>query len=326
VSVYTLLNRNQLKSLLEQYGISQLQSAIEITEGIRNSNYLLKANDKEFVLTIFEEDLNVNFLPCLSFMAAIHAQGFAVPCPLLNKNGERLSVFEFENRSKRFIVCERLAGSHPKQISLSLCEHLGEQVAKLHSLKLSADIMTLFPMQHLPAFILNLDFEKVLSEEKLIFFKEEQAFLTTLNKQAQTLPADMLATGIGHCDFFPDNALIIDKNGKEIISGFLDWYDARNTYLILDLAIIAVSWCTENFELLKEKEMALLKGYQKVRPFTEEEQKLWNSFLRVGALSFWISREDYHAQMHAQGKASAINPKKSTEEFYKLLKNFRARF
>lgn len=318
MSVYTLLNQNQLADLLTQYAIVDLEKFSEISDGIENSNYFICASGKEYVLTIFERASSANLLPYLHFMATAQAQGKAVPCPLLNGQGERLSYFDFEGTKKRFIVCERLAGSHPNNISLSLCEHLGEQVASLHSLHLNDDLLLQFPMQSLSSFILPLDFEKVLNPEKRSLFYQTNDLVKNLNTKAEALK---LKKSIVHCDFFPDNALVTTINGKEHIAAFLDWYDARYTFLLIDLAIIAVSWCTNNYQLVKEKEAALLKGYQKILPFSEHDVSLWNDFLKAAALFFWISREDYHAQMHLQGRTNAINPKKNTEEFYRLLLN-----
>ena len=328
MSVYTLLSQNQIEALLSQYDIHNLNSYAEISDGIENSNYLINAHNKEFVLTIFERASSVSLLPYLLFMATAQKANFAVPCPIENNQGERLSFFEYKKENdnsaaeqKRFILCEKLSGTHPKTISIELCEHLGEKIAGLHALPISPDLLDKFPMQELPSLIMPLNFKTLLSEEKLTFFKEEKSFIAKLNQQASLFPK-----GIAHCDFFPDNSLTITKDGKETISAFLDWYDARQTYLLLDLAIIAVSWCTnERHEMITEKESALLKGYQKVSPFINNELTVWNGFLRAGALFFWISREDYHEQMHLQGRSDAINPKKSTEEFWLLLQHLKLR-
>lgn len=318
MSVYTLLNQNQIEGLLAQYAIEGFESFSEITDGIKNSNYFIRAAGKDYVLTIFERASSANLLPYLQFMAAAQAQGKAVPCPLLNRAGDRLSYFDFKGQRKRFIVCERLLGAHPQHISLALCEHLGEQVAGLHALHLPNDLLAQFPLHNLPSFLLTLDFEKILSEEKLGLFYKMRTLVNDLDQKAAALNLDK---GVVHCDFFPDNALINTINGQGQLVAFLDWYDARYSYLLIDLAIIAVSWCTENFQLVKEKEAALLKGYQKVLPFNAHDFLLWNDFLKAAALFFWISREDYQTKMRLQGRMASINPKKNTDEFYKLLLN-----
>ena len=329
MSVYTLLNQKQLEDLLSQYGITQLKAYSEIADGIENSNYLITTDSKEYVLTVFERGGNADFIPYLSFMAEAQAQGKPVPCPLLNNQGERLSFFDYTNTHakssvtvKRFILCERLPGSHPRTTSIALCEHLGEQIAEFHSLTFSNTLRKQFPFQDLASFILPLDFDNLLTADKLKLYKEEKENITTLN--ALAIQHD-LSIGLGHCDFFPDNALTLFENNKERISAFLDWYDTKNCFLLIDLAIVAVSWCTTENSLCKDKERALLKGYQKIRPFNVNEETLWNSFLKAAALFFWISREDYHAQMHLQGKGNAINPLKSTDEFYRLLLSLKLR-
>ncbi len=321
LSVYTLLNQNQMIELLNQYDLNELEYFAEISDGIENSNYLIRANRQDFVLTIFEQKSPECLQPFFEFMAMASDKGFPLPAPIPNREGKDLSYFQHDGIKKHFILCKKLSGAHPNIITEQICEELGEAFAKLHALSDENGFSESFSFSDLNFVIPEKNIRSHLSEGKLSIFEEEKTFISELNKQIKNLPS-----GVCHCDFFPDNALVENTYGQLTMSGFLDWYDARYTAFCYDLAVIAISWCLQEGKekhLDSKKEQALLKGYQKIRPFSNEELELWPSFLRAATFTFWISRELYHIEMKQSGKYAQINPKKSPEEFWSLLKNLK---
>lgn|GEM_PF-6394655 len=330
MSVYTFLDEKQIAELLALYGINYLQSHREVTDGIENSNYFVHANNKNYVLTIFEKKsvdaLNIFF----EFMMTASNAGFPLPTPIKNLQGQRLSYFYQNvqgNKIKRhFILCNQLDGKHPKNISIELCKNVGQEFAKLHQLShkerikggfKETDIAFIIPQNNQnPSGTFDLSF---LSEEKQQVYYEELAFIKKLNNEFTKLPK-----GICHCDFFPDNALITNNDNKPVLSAFLDWYDAQYTAFIYDLAVLAISWCNYDSERHKipinqDKVNALLKAYEGIRPLSDNEKEQWLNYMRAAAFKFWIHREIYHNTMQSSGMEDNINPKKSPEEFWHLL-------
>ena len=59
MSVYTKISHNEMNQHLDKYSIGSLISLIGISDGIENTNYLLKTDQNEFIFTIFE-NLNNN--------------------------------------------------------------------------------------------------------------------------------------------------------------------------------------------------------------------------------------------------------------------------
>lgn len=322
MSVYTLLNQKQIEELLANYGIASLEYVVEIADGIENSNYLVRAEAQDFVLTIFEQKKTEELRPFFRFMAAACAQGFALPAPLLNQHGEALSFFDLESDTKHFILCKRLPGTHPDFTTTQLCEQLGKDFGELHALSKDADFLEEFTPSDLSYVIPKAEFSDFLSEEKLATLKEEIAFIKTITPKLSSMPQ-----GICHCDFFPDNALIENIYGDFKVTGFLDWYDARYTALIYDLAIISISWCSDGKGTLDPlKEQALLKGYAQTRRFDAQEHEVWLAMQRIAAFSFWLSRELYHHQMKSTGRPEQVNSKKQPEEFWLLLNNLKQNY
>jgi homoserine kinase type II len=322
VSVYTLLNQNQLAHLLEKYELPAVESITEISDGIENSNYLVKTKGPEaisdFVLTIFEQNSPEELKHILDFMSYGEERGFSLPNPLKNKADQTLCFFEHEGLQKPYILCTKLEGSHPKTITKTLCYKLGESFAGIHKLSDNKNLLANFKAQDLK----NTFHEQgltFLSEEKQEFLKTEKEYLLGFLRQCENLPH-----GICHCDFFPDNSLVIETGDKQQISAFLDWYDAQACFFIFDLAVIAISWCAgdggsdKKCGLDTEKVDALKKGYESVRPLENQEHKLWKGFLRLAACQFWLSRERYVQRMKQENKPAAQN--KQPDEFFTLLK------
>ena len=54
MSVYTKITEDELSEHLEKYTIGVAIDLTGISDGIENTNYLLKTNEKEYIFTIFE--------------------------------------------------------------------------------------------------------------------------------------------------------------------------------------------------------------------------------------------------------------------------------
>lgn len=312
MSVYTLLNQNQLRDILDKYELEHIESIKEIAEGIENSNYWVKTWKQDYVLTIFEQSDAASLNRFFQFMHYGEQQGFAFPCPITNKQGQYLSFFEYKGKRKHFIVCKKLSGSHPEAINETLCFELGKQFAGIHALSKNEAIVSLFPFNAL-AFVVPESSMDFLSADKKRTLESAKSLIAKLGSAKYHLPS-----GICHCDFFPDNALLIQEGNTIQFSGFLDWYDAQHTFFVLDLAIIAISWCRQSQSALDEKLVsALLNGYQQVRPLEQAERELWPEFLKVACMIFWLSRECYVQRMKEEGTLAKEN--KQPEEFFDLL-------
>ena len=64
MGVFTHISKENLNTFLEDYSLKEIQSFEGINEGIQNTNYKIKIDAKDFILTIYE---NINSIDDLDF-------------------------------------------------------------------------------------------------------------------------------------------------------------------------------------------------------------------------------------------------------------------
>jgi homoserine kinase type II len=96
-----------------------------------------------------------------------------------------------------------------------------------------------------------------------------------------------LPEGVIHADLFPDNVFFLSGE----LSGLIDFYFACTDAFAYDLAICLNAWCFEqdaSFNITKG--MALLDGYEGVRPLSDDEIAALPILARGSALRFLLTR------------------------------------
>ncbi len=303
MSVYTIIEENELNTFLSNYNVGELEHYQGISDGIENTNYFVNTTKGRFVLTIFEQHSFEEMQYYLNLMH--HLADHQVPSanPVADKQGNYLSQF----KNKPIALVERLNGGSIVETSLSHCQQLGTAMGKMHAAGLS------FEMQQSnlrgPAWCQQTALKVMakLSVSEQTILDEEMHF------QKEKRHAD-LPRGVIHADLFRDNALW-DKHN---FSGIIDFYYSCSDVLLYDLAVTANDWClNEDFSLNKEKVIALLSNYNTFRPLTHNEQQYWPAMLRAGALRFWLSRlHDKHFP-----RTGELVHTKNPDEFKAILAN-----
>mgnify|MGYP000365382072 CR=1 FL=1 len=290
MSVYTVVEENQLVAFLEDYDVGTLDSFEGISAGIENTNYFVNTIKhgqlEQFVLTIFEhhtiEELPY-FLNIMAFMAE-HNIPTAHPMPT-NSNG-----YLKELCGKPAALVERLVGKTVDDPSVIQCGVMGGQLARFHMAgqsyqEVRANDRDIDWMQTTFA-----EIKSHLSEEECQIIESEFEF------QSQTDWAH-LPKGVIHADLFCDNAMF---NG-DTLTGIIDLYYACNAPMLYDLAVMVNDWCRihaanpAEIEFDQARVDAMLSAYQTQRSLTDTEQAAWPAALRLAALRFFLSRlKDKH--------------------------------
>ena len=125
-------------------------------------------------------------------------------------------------------------------------------------------------------------------------------------------PKDLPA-GVIHADLFPDNVFFLDDK----LSGLIDFYFACNDFLAYDLSVCLNAWCFEkDWSYNITKGMALIEGYQSVRPLSAAEADVLPLLCRGSALRFFLTRL-YDWLMTPPG---AMVTKKDPKEYLRKLR------
>ncbi len=276
MSVYTIIEEDELKNFLSNYNVGELDSFQGISDGIENTNYFVNTSTGRFVLTIFEQHSFEEIQYYLNLMHHLSDHNVPSANPVADKQGLYLSHF----KDKPIALVERLNGGSIIKTTVDHCRQLGEAMGKMHSAGLSYSEHQPNPRgpvwcQHTAHQVMD----KLSANEQSVLDDE-------IHFQKEKRHAD-LPRGVIHADLFRDNALWHGNN----FSGIIDFYYSCDDVLLYDLAVTANDWCTnENFTLNKDKVFALLSHYNKFRVLEDNEQAYWPAMLRAGALRFWLSR------------------------------------
>lgn len=281
MSVFTVVERDQLIHFLSHYDQGDLVDFQGISAGIENTNYFVNTERGEFVLTLFEE-LTWDELPYfMQTMAYLADHGIPTARPIAGLDGQYLR----ELNGKPAALVEKLAGRDIETPTVSQCGTIGRTLAQLHLVSQGLDL-------HKPN-SRGSDWRQTTGQQLLPYLDSEEAVML---EEELTLQANYdqlgLPASVVHADLFRDNALF---SGDEL-TGIIDFYYACNDYLTYDLAVAVNDWCSlPDGQLDADRYQGLMSAYLDVRPLEPQEASCWPLMLRAGALRFWLSRlRDFH--------------------------------
>ena len=281
MAVYTQISIDELNLFLSKYSIDNINEFSGIKGGTSNSNYLLTADNKKFILTIFEERTNQEDLP-FYFDLMNHLNAHDIKCPEVIK--DKQGNFSNSIKQKHAVITSFLTGSSLEKIKPIHCSNLGLTIAKMHnaSEKLNIKRENELGFDKLGIIIEKLKtYKKHIDDEKLKFIEDEFLFLSKeINKD--------LPSGIIHADLFPDNIFFEENN----LTGIIDFYFSCNDFYAYEIAICLNAWCFEdsNNEFNPTKAKYLLGSYNQERKFSNEEVEALPLLARASALRYLLTR------------------------------------
>ena len=282
MGVFTHISKENLNTFLEDYNLKEVQSFEGINEGIQNTNYKIKIDSKDFILTIYENINRIDDLDFfLSLMNYLSSKGIKCPIPIENSK----SNYVGEIKSKPAALLTFLDGKSTLNIKKDHTFEVGKVLAEMHLNTKD------FPLEKIND--LSVDgWEKLLIKnknkidkfEKNLYKKIEDKIIIIRKKWPKDLPS-----GVIHADLFPDNVLF--RDGK--VSGLIDFYFSCNDYFVYDLCICINAWCFNyKNEFQIDLFQNLLKGYQSIRKLEEEEINAIPLLCHASSLRFLLTRID----------------------------------
>ena len=312
MSVYTIITPAQLAPLLATYGLGPLLALEPIQGGIENSNYFLTVGSPEaprqLVLTLFEEldPVAAAFLPPL--LNHLLRAGVPVAAPLPTLAGEYQPLF----LGKAVQLAPRLQGRHEDAPSATQCHAMGAALAGLH------EALRGYPLHR--ANTHGADWWEAVAArwQPRLGPADRQLLDHCLQGYASTCAAaPALPRGLIHGDLFRDNTLY----AGEAVSAILDFSEAAEDYLLLDIAITMNDFCRAwpQSALSPAHARAFLDGYGSKRPLQPEERAALPAFLAVAAMRFWLSRLDINARNAAESRSGEHVLEKDPQEMRDML-------
>jgi homoserine kinase type II len=280
MAVYTKLLKADIAAHLRQYDVGVLVSAKGIAEGVSNTNYLLVAGSKKYILTLFEKRSDPKDLPFfMELTEHLAARGIPCPRPVHGKNGK--VIFLLKNRPA--VLVEFLPGKNNPNIMPYHLRQLGGMVAYMHSA--ASD----FPKKRANDLALK-EWKKLFAGIEKKCDRITPGLADFIGKELDYLEKHWpknLPAGVIHADIFPDNVFF---KGDDI-SGVIDFYFACNDYWMYDLMITLNAWCFNGIhQFLPGRAKALLQSYHAVRPITSTERKAMQVLARGAAMRFLLTR------------------------------------
>jgi homoserine kinase type II len=318
MAVYTKLEHQEVRQFLEQYNINNFKDYKGITEGVENTNYLIKTSEQDYILTIYEKRVDENDLPFfIKLLSYLSENKFPCPKPIANKNNEKINRIKNKNAA----LVTFLNGQSKNKITSEECFEIGKITAQLHEITKKFDInrKNNLSIENWESIFEKTIKQKIDLDESII--KKTKNYLNFLkDKWPKNLPQ-----GIIHADLFPDN--IFFRNNK--VSGIIDFYFACNDFFAYEIAICINSLCFDNnstFNMTKAKN--LIDGYTSIRTLSEDEKKYLPILSMGAAMRFFLTRlyDFYHTDNKADVKIKDPFEYLKKIEFHSTIKNFNEYF
>lgn len=312
MAVFTELSFDEVRAWLEPLAVGELRELRGVKAGIENTNYFVDTDGGHWVLTLFER-LGAEQLPFyLRLMQHLARHGMPVPEPRADAGGEILHRL----KDKPAALCSWLPGRHVEQPTPAHCIQLGATLARLH---LAAGDFALRQPN-----LRGLDWWLQTAPQVRPFLAADAAVLLDDELQFQQHLAHsaahaQLPRAAIHADLFRDNVMFdVDDEGRDRLSGCIDFYFAGVDTLLFDVAVCINDWCidTDSGRIDDLRAAALLAAYQRERALTPLEHRLLPALLRGAALRFWLSRL---ADLHLPRQAAVLQPK-DPAHFERLLR------
>jgi len=309
MAIYTKISSKNIRSIEKKYNLGKIIRFKGIKKGIENTNYLLITKDKKFILTLFEKRVQKKDLPFfMNLMDKLGKYKINCPKPQRGKNGS----FLIKIKNKTGSIVSFVEGKDKLKLNPINCYEIGKNVAKLHiaSKKIKLYRKNSLSLKEWPK-LLN----KIGNKSKIISPSLNSLMKNSFSRIKNEWPKN-LPYGIIHADLFIDN--IFFKKNK--FHGYIDFYFACNDFLMYEIAICINALCFDKknnkFIFNKKKSTNLIKGYSKIRKFSEKEKKSLNVLCKGAALRYLLTRTyDY-----LNTPKSAVIKIKNPREYIQKLK------
>jgi len=270
IATDTQLHRSDIRKIVSSYDLTIVDYE-PIEAGAANINYLLRAQQASYVLTIFEDTTLALTVEHGRLLSLLKEYAFPSPRPLLAVNGE----IAIAHNDKPVMMKEYVAGRVYRYPNKTMLHQVGMAMAKLHQVP-QPDVLSI----RRPYGV-----RKFLSIQGQKFDTEYEEWIAKRLSYLEQQRPQGLPRGLIHGDIFYDNVLFEGTRLKAII----DFEDATCEDKVFDLGMGIVGMCGKEQGVVPEKARALVKGYEQIRELEEGEKRALQLYVEYAAatVSCW---------------------------------------
>jgi homoserine kinase type II len=310
----THLNLTDLESILKtNYKLGNILNYKVLGGGSENTNYWIKVEDKEVLLTVSEQKSLEQATELALLLEYLEKNSFDTSKIIKTITGELVTI----SNGKPIIVKEFIQGNVIEYLPDNILKYIGEELSKLHQIK-APDSLS----RELNYGIEHFDTVKLYAPES-DFYKWLKDMALIIKKSLKT----ELPFVLNHSDIFYDN-IIVSKDQKK--ATIMDFEEACNYYRVYDIGMMIIGTCTEGEKVNLTKASYILKGYQKHIQLLQTEKEVLQMFTAYAATNtaFWrhknfnyVSPEPNKKDHYLQMKNLADSVMQITKEEFKAITN-----
>ncbi|NRQ19119.1 homoserine kinase [Ensifer sesbaniae] len=129
MAVFTELSDEDRHAIVEAYGLTGLSSVIGIADGDRETTYLFRSAEGEFIVTLFENGAEpLDLERAFTTMETLHRAG--VPCPEPRRTVDGNATFQAAGRL--VAIVSFVSGSSTSDPSPAKCASVGRVMGQIH--------------------------------------------------------------------------------------------------------------------------------------------------------------------------------------------------
>jgi len=285
MAVYTHLQESDIREIAGSYDLT-IVDCEPIAAGAENSNYLVRAQQGSYVLTVFEGKTFALTVELGQLLSLLKKCAFPTTRPLLAANG-KIAIM---HKAKPVMMKEYIAGQVHQHPDKTMVHQVGTAMAKLHQVPRPDSLSNRRPY----------GVQKLASIQGQKIDTEYEGWIAKRLPYLEQRKPQGLPRGLIHGDIFYDNVLFEGTKLKAII----DFEDATCDDKVFDLGMGIVGLCGKGQGVVLEKARALVKGYEQIRKLEEGEKRALQLYVEYAAVTVSCWRYwKYHVDAPSVGNA-----------------------
>ncbi len=310
MAVYTLIDREELARIVEDYGLGKLLVSDGVASGSINTHYFLNTARGKYLLKIDEVKSELEVKREIDLLLFLRKHAFPCPQPLSDRKGRQYR----DLGGKCISLYRHIEGNtfDSSEFSSGQLEDVGREFASLH----------LIGKGYKKGIENRFSFDRVFELYRDIRDKLPGYFkkvTRTLDEEVEYLHYYLegkLPKGVIHGDLFGDNLLF---KGDKVV-GVLDFEAACRGKFVYDIATAVNALCFVEGKYHLPRFEALIAGYESLRTLSLAEWDAFPNELRFSALRFTITRlKDFFLRPLDE----RLRASKDFQEFYDRLRILR---